>query len=47
MAPTHTPSILAEFPKIKLSYESQNAFLVGGHSGRDRTFMRFIRLGDT
>ena len=33
--------------KIKFSYEAQNAFLVGGSSGNDRTFMRFIRLGDT
>ncbi len=33
--------------KIKFSYESQNNFLCGGSSGNDRTFMRFIRLGDT
>jgi len=33
--------------KIKLSYETENNFLCGGNTSNDRTFIRFIRLGDT
>jgi len=33
--------------KIKFAYESQANFLCGGSSTNDRTFIRFIRLGDT